>query len=568
MRLFAAIGLFFLSLALLFVGVAQRTIWHPPAYHEVALKYDSNNPLAVLPNATLSAFPGKPEVTVAGDANTFLAVGSESDIRAWIGSTSHTDLSAKVVKENLKLTTNSVSGTTDYASPVGSDLWRQSASGASKTTLTVDNNDAAGVMIASDGFAAAPGSVTIRWPIAYSLAPSNLFLTGGAVALLLSFVMNILAIRDHRKKRGPKRKIPKAPQGPRTRRQRSQIAAPVRGRRAARKVMAVVTGLTVVSMLSGCSTVSMKPNVSASPSPTNAAAVVPPALLEGQINRIVQSVSSTVSTADRLKNKVILSARFSGPALEMRSTEYFLQKKSSKVASLPEIAARPIKFSLPAATNQWPRVLMVTTETPGSKLPQMLVMQQDTPRAAYHVNYVIALMSGATIPSVPISSVGAIPASIDSVYLEVPPVQIPATYGDVIDNGSASLSAGLYDVTHDQFYLAMSANQRQQIQKLTKGKIRFRHTLGSPTVLALSTSDGGALVALYMKDSYIIKPTKAGSAVSVSGNEKLMLGAVGSTTGIHSVYGNMMLFYVPPLATNKRVKLLGVTQGLLQVLAL
>jgi hypothetical protein len=174
-------------------------------------------------------------------------------------------------------------------------------------------------------------------------------------------------------------------------------------------------------------------------------------------------------------------------------------------------------------------------------------------------------MPGAKIPAVAVPEIGAIPSSADSVYLKLPPLDIPVTYGDVIDNGAASLSSAMYDVTHDAFYKDVSASQKSQVNKLSKGKIKFKHTLGSNNVIALSTTSGGALVAVYQKDYYTITPVKAGSAVSVSGLEKVMLGTGGSTKGIRSVYGDMMLFYVPPVSDNDRIRLLGVTQGLLDV---
>jgi hypothetical protein len=239
--------------------------------------------------------------------------------------------------------------------------------------------------------------------------------------------------------------------------------------------------------------------------------------------------------------------------------------KSNKIEQLPAISATPVTWSLPAATAVWPRTIMTVTDTPGSELPQMLVLQQLTPRSDYKLFYFMNLVPGAKIPSVPVAEVGAIPVASDSVYLRVSPKDIPTTYGDVIDKGSSSLSAGIYDVTGDRYYQDVSALQKTQTQKLKTATIKFRHTLGSASVFALATTNGGALVAVYMKDTYTIKPKKAGSGVTVSGNEKLMLGANGSVRGVSSTYGNMMFFFVPSIADSQRAVLLGVTQGLLRV---
>jgi hypothetical protein len=208
---------------------------------------------------------------------------------------------------------------------------------------------------------------------------------------------------------------------------------------------------------------------------------------------------------------------------------------------------------------------MAVTDTPGNALPQMVVMQQENPRAKYIVYYFMNLVPGAEIPAVPVPEVGAIPVSADSAYLRVPPRDIPVTYGDVIDKGSASLSAGVYNVKKDKYYADVSALQKTQVEKLTNATIKFKHTLGTARVLSLATSSGGALVAVYMKDTYTIKPKRAGSGVTVSGSEKLLLGKNGSVKGVVSTYGNMMLFFVPALTDDNRAILLGVSQGLLAV---
>jgi hypothetical protein len=72
-----------------------------------------------------------------------------------------------------------------------------------------------------------------------------------------------------------------------------------------------------------------------------------------------------------------------------------------------------------------------------------------------------------------------------------------------------------------------------------------------------------------MTDTSIIKPTTRGSAVSVTQTEqKLLLNAPGSATGLKISYGNMLLFYVPISGSNEKIRLLGATQGILSVKAL
>jgi hypothetical protein len=313
-----------------------------------------------------------------------------------------------------------------------------------------------------------------------------------------------------------------------------------------------------------------EPTASPSPSASESTEIKPPAALtEKQVERILADLEKVVTSADEVSDKKLLVTRVAGPSLEQRDSHYVMRSRSNKVQALPAIVAKPIELQLPAATNQWPRTLMVVTDEPGDvALPQLLVMQQATPRSQYLLWYNIRLMPGVKIPRVPTAGVGAIPVETDSVFLKIAPFSLATAYGDVINKGAASLSYGLFDIESDEFYKQVSQSQKSQVENLDTGKITFEHSLGNKNVLSLATTDGGALVAVYMNDTYTIKPKKRASAVAVSGQEKILLGADGSTRGIKSVYGDMLLFYVPALSDSSKVRLLGVSQGLISVRSL
>lgn len=340
---------------------------------------------------------------------------------------------------------------------------------------------------------------------------------------------------------------------------------PTRGRRAAgRPKLAVGASLVALGLLTGCSSTASAPV----PSPTGTGTVntASVSLLAGQLDRILNDVALSAANGDKGKDAKLLQNRFNGPALEIRAAHYLLQQRNKKVPALTPIAAGPVSFNLPAATDVWPRTVMaVTARTGSSDLPQMLVLQQDSPRSNYKVWYAIAMLPGAKIPSVLPAEVGSAPVTSNSLFLTLSPKALPKTYGDVIDFGQGSSSISKFDVSKDEFYQQLSASQASQRAALKKASLKFKHVLGHENVISLSTSDAGALVAVYMKDVYTIKPTKAGSAVTVSGYEKTMLGSNGSIRGVQSTYGDMLLFYVPALTAKEQIRLLGVTQGLVAV---
>lgn len=550
-----------MSLSLALVGVAQRTIWAPPPANVLSLEYDAENHFAIIDHETLSTYPGNPTVTVFGDEKTFVSSARESDIRAWIADSSFTSIQVKDA-ESLELEPVSNFGLDLALSPRGSDLWRDEANGKQQAELAVTNEHDAAVLIATDGLSASPGKVTVSWPIAYDLTPSNINLIVAGVLLAAALVINLFSVSEERKRRRPQRRVPKAPQGPKTRGRKSNLEIPRRGRRVARKVSVATSGLLVLGLLSGCAPAAAPSDPT--PSPSSDVIADPPVLIESQIQKIVSNVAMWAKKADGATDKSMLLTRFEGAAQQMRTTYYYLMSKSTKNEALPIIEER-VTWSLPASSTIWPRTLMVVTDAEDTNLPQMLIMSQSSPRSQYKVSFVISLVPGAALPPVAAADAGAIPVASDSAYLKVVPRELPPTYGDVIDKGTLSEFYELFDLENDKYYADVSALEKAQVQKLTKAKIKFRHYLGSSKVLSLSTASGGALVAVYMKDDYTIKPIKVGSGVTVSGNEKILLGSAGSVKGVRSTYGNMMIFYVPPLSADEKTTLLGVTQGLLSV---
>ena len=561
MRLLIAIGLFMLSLVLLMLGVAQRTIWAPPANYNLSVSFEAGNPYVVIPNSTLSLHPGEPTVTARGPRNVYIASARESDIQGWVGQTSYSSIDPNKAKTKLEAT--SVPGPGAAISPAGSDLWRSTSTATKQASLKSSADLGGAVLIASDGAAAAPGQIEVVWPIAFDLLPSNLLLGFGFGVLVLALILNIISYRSMRKRRGPSRKVPKAPQGPRIRLGKQPRMAPPRGRRAARKVaIALPAGVLAMAMLTGCAPTTATPT--ASPTPTGVLGD-PPVVLKTQLERILLQVSAVAEEGDAKNQSSALTTRFAGPALEQRTAYYSLRKLDAKLAALPKIAGKPITFLLPAASSLWPRTIMAVTDEPGDASPQMLVLIQASPRAQYQVWYNVRLMQGASIPAVPVAELGAIPVASDAKFLKVIPNQLPKVYGSIIDNGAGSVGGGDFDLNNDEFFKQISESQDSQVAALKNGKITFSHTLGSPNVAALATADGGALVAVAMIDGYTIRPTKSGSAITVTGLEKLMLGASGSATGIVSRYSDMLLFYVPQTGSEDTVRVLGVTQGLLSV---
>jgi hypothetical protein len=570
MRFLLAALLFILAISLLLLGLAQRTIWAAPDNFSVNLSISSAHPYVVIPTDELALMPGDPIVSSFGDEEVFIAVGREADVSAWIGLASH---SRSVTSDDgVAMGVREVVGTSDFANPVGSDLWVNETLSEGFAEVQVPAGENLAVLIANDGFEPAPSRVRISWPIASSTAISDAFLAVGSGLLFAAIILNLLALRKMLINRGPRRKLPKAPQGPKYRPKKAPLDLPKRGRRSARSKIALVpVGIALTFSLGGCA-VAPAPVLTPSPTESPTASeidLIPPVVQGAQVRKILRELQQVVADADQSGDSDILGERVAGPALIFREAHYELMSKSPEILPLPPISGSAISITLPATSNAWPRSFMIVTEGDGEgELPQMLVMQQQSPREKYKLWYNIPLLPGSEIPAVSSAEVGAIPIERDSLFLRLSPIQLPNAFGDVIDKGQASEFYNLFNLEGDEYYEQISTSQKEQSERLRRAEITFTHELGDENVISLSTSDSGALVAVMMTDNYLIKPTRDNAAVTVSGNELLLLGVEGSAEGVRTQYGGMLLFYVPAATNEGKITLLGATQALLSIRAL
>lgn len=523
----------------------------------------------LIPNSTLTSFEGEISIEASGSDEIFYADGRERDIQDWIGTSNYSRLNINQTTFEPDVSTVT-SGGLD-ANPAGSDMWR--------SQLTVKNNllnvvtmfDDTAVLLASNGLSRAPEEIAVIWDSKPLINWPQVLVVGGFVLLLAALIMNYVAFRHIRKLRGPRRRIPKSPTGPRYRR-KVQQNVPVRGRRALgksnrRRFMAAPVAVVSLSLLAGCSS----PTAEVEKPKYESVNVV---VTEAQLQRIIADVATTVRDADASRDDKTLVKRVAGSALQIRKVQYLLQSKSKKIPKLPEIVANPITIALPmelpAPELGWqPRTLMVVTKSESaSSAPQMLVLQQKSPRENYKLWYLIDLLPDENFPNVAAQAVGALPVAKDDSFLVTPLKSIPFKYGDTLNKGLESKYAIEFDLDSDEFYAELSESQIQQKDEVEKvgSKIKFQHSLGNQNILGLQTVERGGLIALTMNDTSTIKPKAQGAAVSVKAlDQKLLLGSLGSSTGLRIVYSNMLLFYVPESGSNEKIRLVGASQGLLTV---
>jgi hypothetical protein len=382
---------------------------------------------------------------------------------------------------------------------------------------------------------------------------------------------------------GPRRRgrISKMPKAPRpsaakklARTPSPKILSPAKGRRALENRSAlfiVPVALTLTLGLASCASPYETGQGATTPTPTSTADAalsgLEPDVTASQLSRILTKVSETIATADQELDGTLAATRLVGPALEIRAANYAMRTSDSNVAALASIPASPVTFLMPQATDTWPRYVMaVIQDLNDATVPTTgLVLVQESARENYHVEYSLTLEPNARVPEVAPATVGSAVVAPDSKLLLLQPDQIALAYGDILLKGDASPYAGLFDGANDslraQIGLAYKDAKRAAVGD--KASLEFTQQPGSAPPVSLATNDSGAIVTVNLNEIETVRPTEEGAVVNAEGQTKVLAGIASSGTGIESTYGIQLAFYVPPLGSTEKIRLLGFSQGLI-----
>jgi hypothetical protein len=575
LRFILAIILFVVALVTMGLGIAQKTFLAGPAKVTESVVVDSSTPITIIDGAALNAHDGTQTVSITGTGQMFLAYGRTSDVQAWVGDASYTELSSPTDPESTELAAETVRGTEDTVpNPAGSDLWIQEFSGDGSLSRKINTPSDVSVIIASDGTQPAPKNISITWPLDNSTPWSGPLILGGVAALLAGIIVLLWALVHARRVRGPRRKTPRMPKNPKPPRlkpptQRRAIEAPEKvGAHGRRRLFGVVTVAAVSAVaLAGCSVPGGAATSSPSPSETSvaeAADLDSPAVTEPQLKRILTRISDTLVTADEAKDKELAATRLGGAALEVRTANYVVRTNDAARTATAAIPTASIDVMLPEQNDEWPRTVFAVVSDANSPTaaPTAVMLVQDSPRDNYKLRYQISLDHD--LPKVAPPAVGATRLRNDTNLLQIQPDLLAQQYGDVMLKGKDSEYFDLFsddDTLQKALGLEFKTSRKALLQP--SATVDFSNAAGADPSIAFATNDSGALVVVDLRESEDWHPLEAGAAINTEGDVKALVNKSQSTRGFVTSYSVQVLFYVPPItAENQKVQVLGFSSAL------
>ena len=562
MRMWIGIVAFVLGISVTAFGVVDQVRNSPLERIEISQTLQKSAPYLLIPNRTLTAYPGNVEVSAAGTDEVFLATVRESDATAWLTPSPYLELRLELDQDAEKVSLAEIErpGDGNLIDPRGSDLWRTAVSAEDFDTIKVPEGNEASVLIASTGLDPAPNTVVVTWTLPKGAVPLSplppiglaIMLIGALILLWDAYAKN----RGNQPRRGQKGRPRSSFKLNKIKLPRIKFPALAKPKKRGRR-LAFAAGLVSVGLLAGCTPQYESPLMS--PSPSAAPDTLTPVMTKVQLVRVLEEIVGAIEKSDAELDRETIELRVSGAALAMRRAEYNLLRRTEADDKPAPIQAGPIQLFLPSATDTWPRSVMVVT---GEEQLQLLVLRQESARENYSLVHYANLLPGTAFPEVSAEAVGANIVKSDSKFLAFEAEKLPEAVGDLINNAGDSAWAAQVD-PENKYVMDLAAVQQNLTETLSNANLSFEHKLGDKNIDMLATADGGVLAAVYMIDTYTIIPKSPGDAVAITGNEALLLGTGGSSTGIETRYGSMLIFHIPSTGSDQPVRLLGATQQLL-----
>ncbi|WEV65592.1 hypothetical protein [Bifidobacterium sp. ESL0764] len=293
-----------------------------------------------------------------------------------------------------------------------------------------------------------------------------------------------------------------------------------------------------------------------------------PDITEAQEKAIRKSILDVLDASDNAKKPDGLSARVTGPAQQVRTSELSIAQATGALdpkATIPKDIAQTI---IPTQSG-WPRsVFSITTTTKDQQSKRLLVMTQQGPRSNYKLWGVVRLFQGAKLPEFAIPSIGASLGSPDDSGLSMTPQQAVDEYADVLTHGQQSKFAARFSNDYFRQDLDKLSATVQQGMERNHGTQTQTFTPVKNEIAVMRSSEGGDLVVSQINSEWTRIAGEGRESQPASDAERALFGQGKATGTMKVTYVNVLAFYVPPAKSGKKVVAVGAERQPIKVEAL
>jgi hypothetical protein len=574
-RLVSAVLVLMLSVVALATGIALRTVLAGPDTISRQVSVEHTAPALVIDGSVLSAFPGRQIITVYPDRDMeegtlTLVYGRTVDVLGWLRPARYTALTYNPTTTELDAFPVLGSEST-VPNPLGSDLWFEQYRDDQPIRVSLTAGEGISVAIFSTGSTRAPGTVAISWPIDNATPLSGLLIVLGSVLFVTGSILLALALTGIRRRRGPKK--PKLVTSPKPRPGSKKLVKPrrtsakPRGRRAAQRTAIVLIPVLGLGGLASCATDVDETTEAEVDLTTQATGPQPyPVVTEAQFERLMSRVARQIAAADESLDPSLLEPRMGEPAITMRQAAYRLRSADAELGTIVPIPEGPVRLLVPQQNRDWPRVVFaVIQDAATADAPSLgVVLRQETPRTNYRLHYVVSLAPDTVLPSFPAPAVGSARLARTSQLLLASPADTVAGYADVLTEGSTSRFWRQFDTLTDILFTVVGPEGQDLREESFGSELSLTLEIDEPEhfSVALATTDNGGIVFGVLQEAETVRPLQGGATINATNSARVFSGLPESIQGFRATYEMHVLWYVPPIGSDDRIRVLGYTYQL------
>ncbi len=284
------------------------------------------------------------------------------------------------------------------------------------------------------------------------------------------------------------------------------------------KLMAAVAALGLTLGLGACE--GRIPEPQAAPADVDQI----PDLTEEQESKIRASILETLDQATQNMSGDGLSARVTGPMLDVRNSAITVGKATGGLDKTNTIPSDMMQTVIPVDSG-WPRtVYTITTTTEDQQSQRLLVFTQDSPRQNYKLWGVARLFAGAQLPRFTVPEIGTQMGLPNDSGLVATPQEAVERYADVLQNGANSEFADQFADDSLRQTIASVAQTVQEGMERNNGTQTQTFTVVPDAIKIMRSSDGGDLVVAQINSEWTRAAGDGRESLPASDEEQALFG--------------------------------------------
>jgi len=555
-----------LGAAALVAGIGQKTFWAPPETVTASMpQLDGEAPLTLIEPSVNDPKIAPVELVIKAKGEFTASLGRSYDVDAWVDNAAHVSLTG-IDTVNHKMIAEYVDGEAEVPNPAGDDIFfdSQSADGTMTYRWTAPDSGDWSLLLAAGGKDAAPVDISVTYANDDAMPFALPLIIAGS--LLLVFGLALLVMRPGKPKTGSNA-------------QHSVAAAAV--------VALALSGVTLPmqpqdessaspsesaaksgdASSSPASSAPAEESGSASASESEEEPVAFPVLTEEQLKSVLADVQKKVGNADEKNDTKALDSRAAGAFKYLRGKRYDMLKDEFKVDKPLTLNTQVLRSAaVPNASEaKFPRVISVVTakDNDANTLPQALTLVQKSARDNYKVVFAGQMLPNSSFPGIAVGDPATKQLTADAKDLQMTPEKALEALGDVLTNEDSKQKGKFAE---SEFIKAIHAAQKSESENADEAKVSYKRSVTKGDTFAVSTPDGGAIVAGKLDNKALFERTE--NADPLKSSDKLteqLLGSSSSNGNVESTYAEPVMFYIPASGSEDKIQLISADQVLLDV---